>query len=459
MPSRTLTKRVKYLRRQQEISKNAKRKARRVRTHKHNKSVKRNKKVMRGGNIGNGMYTAYVLYDEIPRPNVVAVPGWYGAMIHVPICVIIFHPVKFSLDNIYLFFNNEATSDDMLSMVKLLLGIKGEFSLDPPIITKETTEEEEKCEDCFLKRTFIKLERCQSRIELLKQGNFTSKLTYCVKSMDINLWWRQTVPNLLWQADPMTVKKLIDVIATLDKNVSSITREGHKLVEETKHEIVTADETYKDLDEKKIREQLEKKSGSKEYFRDGQSVFVNSVKESNACLPNLYKEFFKPKNPIPPQYDDDYSKDEYFNLFYKEYYTERENEETLPSNFPSSYDDHKKDIKSKIVADLKNRNKTYRLDDDSYKKLEKDRPLRISEPFNYRTNPRYNDAQIFVEAEWLLSSFNPNKPGYFPKRFINFSYRKKWYEEMEKEETDKVKEEITQMQINRYGQPPTSPTP
>ena len=53
MPSRTrtLTKRVKYLRRQQEISKNAKRKARRVRTHKHkhNKSVKRNKKVMRGG--------------------------------------------------------------------------------------------------------------------------------------------------------------------------------------------------------------------------------------------------------------------------------------------------------------------------------------------------------------------------------------------------------------------------
>lgn len=454
MPSRTrtLTKRVKYLRRQQEISKNAKRKARRVRTHKHkhNKSVKRNKKVMRGG--GKYEHTVYVLYDKIPTPATIQYTNKIDN-IDVPICVIIFHPVDYSLDNIYLFFNNEATSDDMLSMVKLLLGIKGDFSLDPPIRTKETTEVEEQCEDCFLKRTFIKLERCHSRTELLKQGKFTSKLTYCVKSMDINLWW--STDPMKWGPDPMTVKKLINVKATLDKNVSSITRKGHELVEEIKHEIVTADETYKDLDEKKIREQLEKSNSSKYFFDD--SHFVNSVKESNACLPNLYKEFFKPKNPIPPRYDEDYYEDSYLDNFYKEYYTERDKEEQLPSNYPSSYEEYKRDIKYKIVADLKNRNKTYRLDDKSYNELEKKgRPLHISERFNYLTNPRHNDAQIFVDAEWLLSSFNPYKPGYFPVRFINFSYRKKWYEELEKKETDKVKQAITNMQIDRYDSPPTS---
>ena len=119
------------------------------------------------------MYTAYVLYDQIPRPNEIVDKTWNGSNIDVPICVIIFHPVDYSLDNIYLFFNNEVKSEDILSMVKVLLGIKQDvdFSLKPPIKTKEGT-----CGDCFLKRTLVKLERCQSRTELLKQGKFT-KLT------------------------------------------------------------------------------------------------------------------------------------------------------------------------------------------------------------------------------------------------------------------------------------------
>jgi flagellar motility protein MotE (MotC chaperone) len=409
--------------------------------------------------------TAYVLYDRIPRPKEIVdkYKVWNGYDIDVPICVIIFHPVKFSLDNIYLFFNNEATSDDMLSMVKLLLGIKGDFSLDPPIKTKETTEEEEKCEDCFLKRTFIKLERCQSRTELLKQGKFP-KLTYCVNSMDINLWWRK-------DKGPMTVEKLIDVKAKIHEPDSNTTDKGFELkelelVKKTTHEIRTKDETYKDLDGKKIREQLEKKYDKRIDANNvlyGVRHFVESVKESKACLPDLYKEFFKPKNPDEPNRDEDYYKG-YLDKFYKEYYTKRDKEEELHSNTDETYNQYISKIRQTIVGDLMKRNNKYRLHNDSYKKLlEEGRPLRISEPFNYHTsNFTTHDAQTFVEAEWLLSEYNQFRHdiAYFPEPSY-YSYRKKWYveEEEEKKETDKVKQEITEMQNERYGPPPTPPTP
>lgn len=254
--------------------------------------------------------------------------------------------------------------------------------------------------------------------------------------MNFNLWFDANV----------TVEELI--------NLKSDVKKREIIITETKHEIVTADETYKDLDEKKIREQLEKKSGSQKYFYDGESHFVNSVKESNACLPNLYKEFFKPKNPNAPKTDAEYSNDDYVVPFYKEYYTERDNEEQLPSKTDELYSNYRDRIKSIIVEDLKKRNKKYMLGQESYQELEKGRPLRISEPFS-RNKYFTNDAEIFVEAEWLLSNFNNLRLGlgYFPVPSY-FSYRKKWYEKMEKKETDEVKEEITKMQIYRYGQPP-----
>ena len=453
MPSRTLTKRVKYRRRQQDISKNAKRKARRVRTHKHNKSVKRMKKVMRGGNIGYGMrhssivddydysdssestykppetpvYTAYVLYDQIPRPKEIVDKTWNGSNIDVPICVIIFHPVDYSLDNIYLFFNNEVKSEDILSMVKVLLGIKQDvkFSLNPPIKTKEGT-----CGDCFLKRTFVKLERCQSRTELLKQGKFP-KLTYCVKSMDFNLWFDK---------DTTLVEELIRAQYDISEN--------DKIITETKHEIVTSDETYKDLNGKKIREQLEKSlDPRKSFFQE--SHFTKRVKESNACLPDLYKEFFKPKNLDEPKTEQDY-----FNRFYKEYYTERENEKGLVSKTDESYDSYISKIKGMIVQDLQKRNQKYMIDSKSYEILEKDRPLRISRPFKRSTrNFTTHDAEIFVEAEFLISTHNSHLLSYFPVPTY-YSDRKKWYEEEEKKETDNVKQKIREMQNKRYGPPP-----
>ena len=387
------------------------------------------------------MYTAYVLYDQIPRPKEIVdkTGNGSGSNIDVPICVIIFHPVDYSLDNIYLFFNKEVKSEDILSMVKVLLGIKQdvEFSLNPPIKTKEGT-----CEYCFLKRTFVKLERCQSRTELLKQGKIP-KLTYCVKSMDFNLEWENATKTF--------VKDLMDVQYDISANRGIIT--------ETKHEIVTSDETYKDLNGKKIREQLEESlDPRKSFFQE--SHFTKRVKESNACLPELYKEFFKPKNLDEHKPEKDYYSEDYFNRFYKEYYTERENEKGLVSKTDESYDSYISKIKGMIVQDLQKRNQTYMIDSASYHKLEKDRPLRISQPFGYTRNFTTNDAKKFVEAEWLISTqfnFNFKKPAYFPERTY-YSDRKKWYEAKEKKTTDEVKQQITEMQNKRYG-PPTPPPP
>ena len=125
MPSQVLTKR-RVKRRQQRlrlVSKNAKRKVRSVR--KHRKTAK---KVMRGG--GN-IITAHVVYDAIPCVKRTK-EETMSSSINVPICLVLIKP-KTPLDEIYLFFNKNMTSEDIKLIVKLLLGISDDFELNSEI--------------------------------------------------------------------------------------------------------------------------------------------------------------------------------------------------------------------------------------------------------------------------------------------------------------------------------------
>ena len=123
MPSSQVLTKRRVKRRQQRqqqrfVSKNAKRKVRSVR--KHRKTAK---KVMRGG--GDSV-SIYGFCDKIPlgrRDN-----------IKIPICIVV-RQHNIYKDTIYVFFNKNITNEEVMLILKLLLGISMDmdFILEPPL--------------------------------------------------------------------------------------------------------------------------------------------------------------------------------------------------------------------------------------------------------------------------------------------------------------------------------------
>ena len=130
MPSQVLTKRRVKRRQQRQriVSKNAKRNVRSVR--KHRKTAKM---VMRGGEGVRSLVC--VLHDEIP------LRGRNGRTLRIPICIIV-RKTNTPKDHIYVFFNRNMTNDEATLIVKLLLGITDDFTLEPPLGIEETKNEE-----------------------------------------------------------------------------------------------------------------------------------------------------------------------------------------------------------------------------------------------------------------------------------------------------------------------------
>ena len=260
MPSRVVTKRRVKRRQQRLVSKNAKRNARSVR--KHRKTAK---KVMRGGylritseydapkvhnfatepTISTG--SGYVLYDAIPStlPVDETTRTRNTIVINVPICVIFIVPKK-PIDDIYLFFNEKASAEDITIAVKLLLGIKLEtdFVLDPPIpsttaaVEWYATEREHPLQH-FLGNKFVKLTACG----FVKGG----VMTYCIETGEFN------------------------------------GRTELDTVQPTRHTIKTNDKTYKSLNGEKIKKFLDDST---------ENGFKARVLTSGKVLPDLYKKYF-----------------------------------------------------------------------------------------------------------------------------------------------------------------------
>jgi hypothetical protein len=184
-----------------------------------------------------------VLYDSIPLRD-----RKDTGIINVPICVIFIAPNRIGINDIYLFFNKNASETDMTMAVKLLLGIKPEteFTLNPPITTTTPapaptwykTKQYQRLQG-FLGNTLVKLTACG-----LGKGGVN---TYCIETGTFN-------------GD-----------TELDK------------IKTTRHNIKTTDKSYESLDTEKIKKFLADKS---------ENGFKARVLDSKMVLPELYKKYF-----------------------------------------------------------------------------------------------------------------------------------------------------------------------
>ena len=271
MPSQVLTKRRVKRRQQRQriVSKNAKRNVRSVR--KHRKTAK---KVMRGGMTSAQIHdfaedqegyngssnsrstpeykygTAYVLYDKIPTTITKTVRDrTENISMNVPTCVI-FIVGKKTLnvevkDDVYLFFNNKMTVEEITTTVKLLLGMSMQdtFELTPPISPPKPLPENNELSALWNVggNTFVKISACKLNT------------AYCVFSGTLD--------------SPDT---LLDQVKT------------------NEHKITTTNRKYNEMNGQKLKTSLEDESAN---------GFKNRVLNSKAVLPELYKKYFVAANP------------------------------------------------------------------------------------------------------------------------------------------------------------------
>jgi hypothetical protein len=355
MPSQVLTKR-RVKRRQQRlrvVSKNAKRKVRSVR--KHRKTAK---KVMKGGMTSAQMDdfiddlggndddgpryrsvsvpayksgTAYVLYDKIPTTikEIDRYNRTTNISKNVPTCVVFIVGNKIVKDDVYLFFNNRMSVDEITTTVKLLLGMSMQdtFELTPPIVLPAEPLQESTNLGALWNATaniFVKISGCKLNT------------AYCVFS------------------------GILDSPDTFDK------------VKTNEHKITTTNRKYNKLNGKEIKAYLEDES---------ENGFKNRL--SSAVLPELYKKYFVAANP---KYTADVS-EEAVKLFGEDIeWTDAKVKEEGKSppirkwntTYPKFKELWMKEIAEKLL-DAKTHT-TYGLDAAKIEQLTKNRPLEITKP-------------------------------------------------------------------------------
>ena len=382
MPSQVVTtRRVKRRQqRQRFVSKNAKRKVRTVR--KHRKTAK---KVMRGGvmqaikqpngssSSGPGKviygeayrkrqveqnfnlfekstayYTACILYDKIPSTFTKEVGGRTDMMsINVPTCVVVIVG-KIGKDDVYLFFNNRMSVDEITTTVKLLLGMSMQdtFELTPPISPPNPLPKNNELSALWnaTANIFVKISGCKLNTE------------YCVFS------------------------GTLDSPDTFDK------------VKTTEHIITTTNKKYNSLKGETIRA----------YLEDGsENGFKKRVLTSNAVLPELYKKYIVAENP---EYTGDVST-EVDKLFGEDIeWTDasvpeegkRRPIERLKRSYTAFKESSKKEIEEKVLD--KEIHKTYGFSAANIEWLTKNRPLEITNPMRIQYKVM-NATSIFKDIE------------------------------------------------------------
>lgn len=386
MPSQVVTtRRVKRRQqRQRFVSKNAKRKVRSVR--KHRKTAK---KVMSGGVMqafkqpngsssavtnaasygkayhksqvesnfslfekSTAYYTAYVLYDKIPSKFTKTVGGRTDMMsINVPTCVVVIVDRGWNhKDDVYLFFNNRMTVEEITTTVKLLLGMSTQdtFELTPPISPPNPLPKNN---------------------ELSALWNVTGNINIFVKLSGCILSTRYCL-----------FSGTLDSPDTFDK------------VKTTEHIITTTNKKYNSLDGKTIRA----------YLEDGsENGFKNRVLTSNAVLPELYKKYIVAANP---EYTGDVS-EEAVELFGKDIeWTDAKVEENgkrrpierLKRTYTAFKESSKKEIEEKILD--KEIHKTYGFSAANIEWLTKNRPLEITNPMRIQYKVM-NATSIFKDID------------------------------------------------------------
>ena len=368
------------------------------------------RKVMRGGGLfgenKNNKITTYVVYDEIPfifrepeqEPEL--------SSINVPICVILIKPKK-PIDEIYLFFNQKMTSQDITLTVKLLLGISDDkFKLNPNITP--VAAESNPLSNCssWPVKYDISIYPAGTVTECIK----TKLVGYNNQGDGIYQEEVEKATGLLWGSLGTTFVKLCGVESGLIKKTRTYYIEtgtfdpNQELDEVTtvRHDIPEG--AIKDLNVPEIKKFLEK---------DDAYGFKGKILDSDGVLQDLYKDYYTPKDETALVTDEDVNtkfgedlegKDKNGNdikddkgSVVRPWWKKAERYETFKSK--------KIQLIREKLEDTKQHN-TYGLDESTVSELTK-RPLRITKPIDIEINGIIVSSRIssiIINLEYQLKN-------------------------------------------------------
>lgn len=321
------------------------------------------RKVTRGG--GNNNITAYVLYDKIPivkrTKDKEGNQKTDSTTINLPICVILIKP-KTPKDDIYLFFNSEMTTEDVILTVKLLLGIPEETTFTPPIEIIRTTPPN----PCLISQFYMEergaIDKCQKR----GYGGPGLGDTYYTFDIPDDLLRISLGTNYVKLSGGI-MSYSIESGQFMNMNVNLDTLKG------TSHAIQTTDTGYKSLNGQKI----------KEFLSDKKNGFMKKVLDSGGVLANLYKAYFtsltdKPvtDQEVEKEFGEDLEGKDKSGQDIKDW---KGNVVEPWSSNAKPYVDFKTEMKIKIKESLddKNNHRMFGLDSETVQTLET-RPLEIT---------------------------------------------------------------------------------
>jgi hypothetical protein len=363
---------------------------------------------MRGGVFGDNKITAHVVYDAIPfmfrQPE--KDPKESKSSINVPICVILIKP-KSPLDEIYLFFNKNMTSQDITLTVKLLLGISDDkFELNPNIIYTPVSAESNPLSNCSSWPP-------KYTISIYSAGTVTE----CIKKKyvghnyqgDIYEEEAEEATGLLWGSLGTTFVKLCGESSfsrTYCIETGTVDRKNYQELDKVKtmrHNITQG--TIVNLNGTKIKEFLKK---------DGPDGFKGKILDSGGVLQNLYKDYYTPKDETALVTDDEVN-----TKFGEDLEGKDKNGNDIKDDKGSvvrpwngekaePYETFKSVRIQKIRTKLEDTKKhnTYGLNEDTVTELPK-RPLRITKPIEMKGDTTLNNSIIHtlesvVENEGVL---------------------------------------------------------
>lgn len=347
------------------------------------------RKVMRGGVFGDNKITAHVVYDAIPfmfrQPE--KDPKESKSSINVPICVILIKP-KSPLDEIYLFFNKNMTSQDITLTVKLLLGISDDkFELNPNIIYTPVSAESNPLSNCSSSTS-------KYTISIYSAGTVTE----CIKKKyvghnyqgDIYEEEAEEATGLLWGSLGTKFVKLCGESSfsrTYCIETGTVDRKNDQELDKVttvRHNITQG--TIVNLNGTKIKEFLKK---------DGPDGFKGKILVSDGVLQNLYKDYYILKDETATVTDDEVN-----TKFGKDLEGKDENGGNAADPY-ETFKSKKIQLIRKKLEDTKKHN-TYGLDIVTVNQL-KTRPLRITKPIEMKGDTTLNNSIIHTLENKLES--------------------------------------------------------
>jgi hypothetical protein len=272
---------------------------------------------------------------------------------NVPICVV-FIVDRTGKDDVYLFFNNKMTVEEITTTVKLLLGMSMQdtFELTPPISPPKPLPKNNTLSALWNVggNIFVKISACKLNT------------AYCVFS------------------------GTLDSPDTLDK------------VKTTEHKITTTNRKYNEMNGQKLKTYLGDES---------ENGFKNRVVKSDAVLPALYKKYFVAANP---EYSGDVS-EKVVKLFgedieWTDASVEEKGKNPPIKSWENTYPQFKQLSMKKIEEEIldNERHKTYGFDAAKFEQLTKNRPLEITNPMSIRYLKMYA-TNIFSEINRKSTGF------------------------------------------------------